>query len=101
MSEHVTEFHNEPRSGMLWVVLLGIIGGVFLIVWAGSMVYRSAVTAYFDGLQDRFGNGYELRQLRAAEAHGLSSLHWIDRDKGTVNLPIDVAKKAVIQRYHQ
>lgn len=99
MSGHVTEFHNEPNSGRLWIYLILIMGGVLVSVVAGSMIFRAAAASYFDGMQDRGGLSYELTTLRRAESQALTTLKWIDREKGVIQLPIEQAKARVLQRY--
>jgi len=40
----------------------------------------------------------DMEQMRAAEEQALHNPGWIDRQKGTVRLPIDVAKQLIVQR---
>ncbi len=39
----------------------------------------------------------DLKQMRAAEDEALKTSAWIDQQKGIVRIPIDIAKKLVIQ----
>ncbi|MGH9424351.1 MAG: hypothetical protein ACRD3J_30545 [Thermoanaerobaculia bacterium] len=40
----------------------------------------------------------DMEEMRAAEEQSLNKAGWIDQKKGVVRLPIDVAKKLVVQR---
>lgn len=40
----------------------------------------------------------DMAEMRAAEEQALNHLGWVDREKGVVRLPIDVAKQLVVQR---
>jgi hypothetical protein len=40
----------------------------------------------------------DMEEMRAAEEQAMNKAGWVDRQKGVVRLPIDVAKKLVVQR---
>ncbi|HEU4521986.1 MAG TPA: hypothetical protein VFT12_08290 [Thermoanaerobaculia bacterium] len=40
----------------------------------------------------------DLRDMRRAEQQALETYGWVDQQKGVVRIPIDVAKKLVVQR---
>lgn len=42
--------------------------------------------------------GTDLRDMRRAEQQALSSYGWVDKQKGVVRIPIDVAKRLVVER---
>jgi len=102
MSDHhdgVVEFQDEPNVGVSsWVLVLTFIC-LSVIVWGGLIYYRSAQS---DALDQRELNGkqtVELQKLRQYEADSLQSLRWVDKSKGQVQIPIDLAMELVRQRY--
>lgn len=40
----------------------------------------------------------DMEEMRAAEEQAMNKAGWVDKQKGVVRLPIDVAKKLVVQR---
>ena len=40
----------------------------------------------------------DMEEMRAAEEQAMNKAGWVDQQKGVVRLPIDVAKKLVVQR---
>lgn len=101
MSDHhdVVEFQDEPNVGVSsWVIILTFIC-LSIIVGSGLIYYR---TAQSDALNQRELDGkqtVELQKLRQYEADSLQSLRWVDKSKGHVQIPIDLAMELVRQRY--
>jgi len=101
MSDHhgVVEFQDEPNVGVSsWVIILTFIC-LTVIVGAGLVYYRAAQS---DALNQRELNGKqtaELQKLMQYEAEALHTLRWVDKSKGRVQIPIDLAMELVRQRY--
>lgn len=101
MSDHhsVVEFQDEPNTGLSWVVIVLTVVFLTLIVLGGLVFYRGAQS---DALNTRELLGQptaELRSLRQTEAEALQSLRWIDKSKGSVQIPIEMAMDSVRQHY--
>lgn len=101
MSGHVEEFVNEPSSSGIWwsmavtTVVLGI------IVYFGSLYYRASASHVMNHREETGEIGSELAALRAYESEMASTLKWIDKDNGRVQIPIDVAMELVVKVYQK
>lgn len=106
----MSDVTSHPSSRAFWLSVAGIIGCflVFAIVLfvAGIPGRSSGGTVPVkmteeDRLAARLYTPAEraqfLAELRIKEDHALTSYQWIDKEKGTVRLPIDRAMELVVR----
>lgn len=101
MSDHhgVVEFQDEPNVGASSWVIVGTFICLIIIVWGGLVYYRSAQSEALDQRELNGQQTVELQKLRQYEADSLQALRWIDKSKGQVQIPIDLAMELVRQSY--
>ena len=88
--KHDPDAYNRRRAIS---TIIGTLGGVLVIVlMVGVMLYATHETAP----DDSAARQAKLAELRAAEQKAQSEFSWIDKNKGTVRLPIDVAMDKVV-----
>ena len=87
MSEHDINPETLSRRQAISTVV-GTVGGlVVILLLIGVMLYATR-----DETPDDSGaRAAKLAELRAADAKAQADYSWIDKSKGTVRLPIDVA----------
>jgi hypothetical protein len=101
MSGHVEEFVNEPNSAGIWLSM-GLTTIVLItIVYFGSLYYRASASTALDRREEMGGIGSDLAALHAYENEMATTLKWIDKDKGIVQIPIDVAMDLVVKSYQK
>ncbi len=88
---------DKVNTGTL--LIIGVVGSVitFLIV----MVLRVSYYNMVDSMQAERGNAgmnlEERNEIRAEQREALESYGWVDREAGTVRIPIEDAKKLVLK----
>lgn len=101
MSGHVEEFVNEPNSIGIWLSMGLTTITLIVICYFGSLYYRASASDAMGGRESTGGMGAELAELRAYEAEMAGTLKWVDKDKGVVQIPIDVAMDLVVKSYQK
>jgi len=101
MSGHVEEFINEPHSVAIWLSV-GITTVVLIVICYFSAMYYQASASDAMGVREESGHlGGELAELRAYEDEMTTALKWIDKEKGVVQVPMDVAMDLVVKSYQK
>ncbi|HBS28822.1 MAG TPA: hypothetical protein DEB06_05090 [Phycisphaerales bacterium] len=97
------EHHQEAHGGTNAVVILGFLGATVLFVgvvgFAVYKVYEVALRAEQVAMQERRTPRAEYAGLRADWQAQLSSFAWTDKEKGRVRVPLEVAKRLVMEEY--
>lgn len=87
---------DDPKASA--TVLVGIVGTILvfaIIVALQALYYHVEETEAYRKGSGQFSNTQT--QLRAQQEADLQSYGWIDRDKGIVRVPIDVAMDLVVR----
>jgi len=101
MSGHVEEFINDPNSIRIWLSM-GLTAIVLIVIcYFGSLYYMASASDTMRGRESAGGIGAELAALREYEGDMATTLKWIDKDKGVVQIPIDVAMDLVVKSYQK
>lgn len=94
-----TQFdHSKPDA--VKIALSLVASGVFIF---GSMIfaaflYKSTLSSALDNSQ-LTPKSKELRLLASHEVDRLQSLKWINKEKGTVQIPVNLAMDLVVKDY--
>ncbi len=98
MSEHDINPETLNRRRMISTVL-GTVGGILVIaVLISVMLYATRDQSP----DDNAARAAKLAEVRAADAKAVTEYSWIDKSKGTVRLPIDVAiEKSLAEGFKQ
>lgn len=93
-----TDSHNAPKKSGAWFFILGI--GLIVLFLLATNLFRggaAATTDPEDAARDaeRVKN---LADLQAENAKKLQEYGWVDRAKGSVQIPIDQAKTLVLAK---
>ncbi|NBV82573.1 hypothetical protein EBR57_00395 [bacterium] len=101
MSGHVEEFINEPYSTAIWLSI-GITTVVLVVIcYFSSMYYQASASDAMVGREEGGRVGYDLAELRAYENEMATALKWVDKEKGVVQIPMDVAMDLVVKSYQK
>jgi len=85
---------NETRDRSTAAFVVGILGSFLVLAALAWAIHRYTQPPPLG--EDRAAvRAAALVELRAAEAEALANPAWLDRSKGLVRLPIDVAKSIV------
>lgn len=101
MSGHVEEFVNEPNSIGIWLSMGLTMFSLIVICYFGSLYYMASSSDTVRGREAVGGIGAELSELRAYEGEMATTLKWVDKEKGVVQIPIDVAMDLVVKSYQK
>ncbi|NDC82374.1 hypothetical protein EB093_01740 [bacterium] len=100
MSGHVEEYVNEPHTTGVWLTIIGTFLILSIIVYFGSMYYKASASGFQSTREETGSIGTELQQQRDYEAEMSQKTEWIDKDKGTIQIPLDVAMGIVVKKYN-
>ena len=101
MSHHSEINHDqtEPISGAI-----GLWTSFFVVLLVGITVlsillYKGMIEDSLRKAQD-VSHGKEIEELRVYEKTQLTSCRWIDQKRGIVQIPIETAKRKVVEDYN-
>lgn len=86
--------HQDTRTGIiLGVGILCVVLFVISLVWLRSYFYQ--VRNEVEQQQVLTVSNPKLKELHASEQEELNTYGWVDKDKGTVRIPIERAMELV------
>ena len=89
----------EPHSGIIGKLTLTFALSLIVISLFAILIYKGSINDALENAENT-GPNKELMKLRAYESDQLHSYKWIDKTKGTVQIPIESAKQKVLESYH-
>ena len=100
MSHHVEIHCEESEPESFWIGVSAVVTvGLLLSVLIGSIFYFHSTVSQERDVKESTPISLELQRLRLYESEELSGVHWIDKDKKTVKISIDMAMNNVIATY--
>ena len=99
----VNKDHPEPNiTKIAGILMVGFVIVLFLVVTGvGSYFFFKGVVSAEINRKEITGMSRELAALRIKEAENLNTYGWINKDKGIVQVPIEVAKGIIIKNYNK
>lgn len=96
MSEHEPNLSKHPRLRLTGTIVGSVLGMIVFAVVVLVVIVRGD-SRPADDAAERLARGREqLAELRANDARLLSTYGWVDRSKGTVRIPIEVAIERLV-----
>lgn len=101
MTHHNVEIHHEeaePES--FWISVSAVITVlILLIAIIGSAFFFKATVSEEKTIKENTGTPFDLQKLRLYEDEQLHTLKWVEKDKKTVKITIDMAIQNVVSSY--
>ncbi len=95
------EHAGHVSTKALGVTLLIIVFGVLFVILLLSAYFSSYTTQLKAEKQEGVGSAQEYMSYRSSMQRRLEGTGWIDRDAGTLHIPLERAMSMVVEDYQQ